>query len=94
MKQQSTECAVDEWGNLVNAEDFRSPSFWKLYCFHCGGPVVLVFTPNGQVSNFLHDETFMTSDYFVACPNVECSRPQEPTSKAENEPFGHAFPPF
>ncbi|BBW88644.1 hypothetical protein THOKLE017_45050 [Klebsiella pneumoniae] len=34
MKQQPTKYAVDEWGNLVNAEDFRYPSFWKLYCFH------------------------------------------------------------
>ena len=33
MKQQPTKCAIDEWGNLVNAEDFRYPSFWKLYCF-------------------------------------------------------------
>ncbi|WP_200780500.1 hypothetical protein [Klebsiella oxytoca] len=41
MKQQPAKCAVDEWGNLVNAEDFRSPSFWKLYCFHCKSPVVL-----------------------------------------------------
>ncbi|VGC15108.1 Uncharacterised protein [Klebsiella quasipneumoniae] len=34
MKQQPTKYAVDEWGNLVNVEDFRYPSFWKLYCFH------------------------------------------------------------
>ncbi|HBM2889863.1 TPA: hypothetical protein LVL00_002155 [Klebsiella oxytoca] len=40
MKQQPAKCAVDEWGNLVNAEDFRSPSFWKLHCFHCCGPVI------------------------------------------------------
>ena len=33
MKQQPTKFAIDEWGNLVNAEDFRYPSFWKLYCF-------------------------------------------------------------
>lgn len=74
MKQQSTKCAVDEWGNLFNAEDFRYPSFWKLYSFHYSGPVVLVFAPNGQESHFLHDETFMASDDFVACPNVDIFR--------------------
>lgn len=73
MKQQPAKCAVDEWGNLVNAEDFRSPSFWKLYCFHCKSPVVLVLAPNGQASHFLHDETFMASVDFITCPSVEYS---------------------
>ncbi|HDT5075864.1 TPA: hypothetical protein QHS11_004228 [Enterobacter asburiae] len=76
MKQKPAKCAVDQWGNLVNAEDFHSPSFWKLYCFHCSGPVVLVLAPNGQRSHFLHDETFIASGDFVACPNVEFSQPQ------------------
>ncbi|AUV45428.1 MULTISPECIES: DUF7828 domain-containing protein [Enterobacteriaceae] len=73
IKQQPAKWAVDEWGNLVNAEDFRSPSFWKLYCFHCSSPVVLVLAPDGQESHFMHDKTIMASDDFMACPNVECS---------------------
>lgn len=71
MKQQPAKCAVDERGNLVNAEDFRSLPYWKLYCFHCSGPVVLVIAPNGQDSHFMHDETFMASADFIACPNVK-----------------------
>lgn len=76
MKQKPAKCAVDEWGNLVNAEDFRSPSVWKLYCFHCSGPVVPILAPNGQESHFLHVETFMASAGFITCPNIKISRIQ------------------
>lgn len=60
MKQQSTKCVVDEWGNLVNAEDFRFPSFWKLYCFHCTSPMIYVCADESQKEHFLHDLTSLT----------------------------------
>lgn len=71
MKQKAAKSAIDEFGNLVSAEDFRFPSMWKLYCFHCSRPMTLVLTQGDREAHFLHDITLLTPGYYIACPNLE-----------------------
>lgn len=70
MRQKAAKSAIDEFGNLVSAEDFRFPSMWKLYCFHCSRPMQLVLAHGEQEAHFLHDTTQLVPGEAIACPNL------------------------
>jgi len=76
MKQKPAKSAIDEFGYLVSAEDFRFPSVWKLYCFHCSRPMQLVLAHGEQEAHFLHDAALLVSGEAIACPNLETPQTQ------------------
>lgn len=71
MKQKAAECAINEFGYLVNASDFRFPPAGKFYCFHCTCPVVLVPALDDSDAHFQHALTMSSRKEIIACPNLE-----------------------
>ncbi|HHA1921850.1 TPA: hypothetical protein ACOEMI_003975 [Enterobacter ludwigii] len=69
MKQKPAKSAIDEFGYLVSAAEFRFQPAGKLYCFYCTRPMVLVRAEGNREAHFLHDTTMVVSGD-VVCPNI------------------------
>ncbi|WP_202561181.1 hypothetical protein [Enterobacter cancerogenus] len=71
MKQKTAKCAINEFGYLVNAADFRFQPPGHLYCFHCAHPVALVPAKDDSDAHFRHGPTMPGRDEMTVCPNLE-----------------------
>ena len=74
MKQKAAESALDEFGDLVTAKDFRFPPLGQIYCFHSSRPMLLVPAQGDSEAHFLHDITLLAPN--DVCPGLGTSQSQ------------------